>query len=103
MMAELLEYDRSEIEKKAKRMQKVLDTIVSEINKLYTKILYQIGEDWKSYESREYLNNLTNYLNDLKDLVDSIQNYIALLKVVAEKYDETMQEAYAIANTCDRG
>lgn len=101
-MAELLEYNKSEMEKKATRMQNALDVVISEIGKLYTEILYRIGDDWKSSESHAYLNNLTDYLADLKELADSIQDYIALLRTAAQKYDDTMQESYVIASECNR-
>ena len=98
-MTEVIEVDYEELSKKAIRMQNSLERVSELINYLYSDVLYKIGDEWKSKDNYEYLNNLTDYLDDLKVYYNSIQNYIAFLNIAKDEYYSTLESSMILANS----
>ena len=96
-----IKVDTAELKKSAQRIERHLHTYVTTVNDLYNNDIYRIANGWKSDESYEWVNKFVDYISDLKEIGDSIEGYIAFLRMAADEYENALTESINMAGTAN--
>ena len=96
-----IKVDTAELKKSADRIEKHLQSFVTELNALYNDDIYQIADGWKSKDSYEWINKFVDYISDLKEIGNSIEGYIAFLRMAADEYEDALTASIAKAETAN--
>lgn len=98
-MANSISVNTTELLKCANRIQKHIQKYNQQIATLSEHNISKLGLGWKSSDNQNFLNNANDLIGDLKKLGTELDGYVAFLKNVSLKYEETVENCYSKINT----
>ncbi len=96
-MSDRISVNINELKKQEGRMKKNVDACLVQIKKLEDECISNVTNYWKSSENTEYIAKIKDYIEDIKKLQSSLDSYVYILHLAADKYESAQKEAAQVA------